>query len=187
MSMIALVARKVDDDTGRPAARGDEETEKPLSEYISIIASYIPVEILGPYTMALALITGGSPAPDGGATQHISMGWFLVFLCLTPAFVWLLYAVRCKEKNKKIGSWRDWPWWEAFASCVAFVVWSATMPKSAFLEYDWYRPNVWAIALVLISGILPLVGKIATSREDARRLSTKSPSLGDPATPAAIR
>ena len=36
------------------------------------------------------------------------------------------------------------------------------MPNTAFARCDWYSPRLAAIALILISGLLPLVGALMT-------------------------
>src|SRR5678815_2683611 len=139
-----------------PVSRGP--TEKPLSDYINIFALYIPTEIIAPYTIALAFFT--SESGQNGPAKGIAMPWFFLFLSLTPLFVWLLYAVRRKEQKQGLGAVRDWPWWQAAASSISFVVWSAVLPKSAFLGKEWYDSRIWAIALILVSGLLPLIGKL---------------------------
>jgi hypothetical protein len=78
--------------------------------------------------------------------------------------VWLLYAARSKEKGQPYGSPRLWPWWEALASCIAFIAWSAALPKGAFERYEWYDAFGAAIILVLVSGLLPLLGVLFTKK-----------------------
>lgn len=145
------------DQAGVVAAAPSDDSKKTISDAISAVAAYIPTEIIAAYTILLAL--GASDSGHGA----LPLPWFLGMLAFTPLFVWLVYAVRSKEENRNFLSPRLWPWWESIAACIAFTVWSAALPNSAFGCWGWYSPRLAALALMLVSGLLPLIGSLVTT------------------------
>ena len=175
MSIATLAENKVDrnavkatqqspDQAGQPGQpgqagqAGQADDKRNLSDALAAVAAYVPTEIIAAYTIVLAL---GS---DDRHSTAIPFSWFLAMLVFTPLFVWLVYAVRSKEEQRDYLSPRLWPWWESIAACISFTVWSAALPNTAFARCDWYSPRLAAIALMLISGLLPLIGALMTKQ-----------------------
>lgn len=143
----------------------DERARKTVSDALTAVATYIPSEIIAVYTLVIAMaVPDGGIGGDGRPVVAALPLWaFLVFLGAILPFTWLIYAVRQVESHEPIPwSPRQWPIWEAIASAAAFVAWSAALPRSAFLRYDWYSAALASIALVVVSLLLPLIGVLAT-------------------------
>lgn len=150
MSIVGLVTTKVTRNA-RELQPLPQSTSS-VTDALAAVAAYVPTEILAGYTLALGT------ADEAG----LSAGWFVVFLLLTPAFVWLVFAVRSKEQAKPFWPWRVWPWWECAAATIAFTAWSAALPHSTFVKFTWYSAGAAAVALVITSAALPLLGAIVT-------------------------
>jgi hypothetical protein len=171
MSISTLAENKVDRNASQSAPPASalpgqanpppEDGKRSLSDALAAVATYVPTEIIAAYTIVLAL---GS---DDRHSEAIPFSWFFAMLVFTPLFVWLVYAVRSKEQQRDFLSPRLWPWWESIAACISFTVWSAALPNSAFARCEWYSPRLAAIALLLISGLLPLVGALMTKSRPA--------------------
>jgi hypothetical protein len=161
MSIVGLatskVARNARDLAGASAPQ--DPTPSSVTEALAAVAAYVPTEVLTAYTLTLALAVGNKP---------LSLSWYFAFVVLTPVFVWLVFAAKCREQNRPFLSWRLWPWWEAGAACVAFTAWSAALPQTAFQRFGWYSSGVAAVVLAVISGVLPLVGTVVTKTQTRR-------------------
>jgi hypothetical protein len=143
----------------------DDAEKKTLTDALAAVAAYVPTEIIAAYTLTLAVAVNQKPTTtsDGQViAPALALSWYFIFLGLVPVFVWLVFAARSRETKSDFLSWRLWPWWEAFAASVAFTVWSAALPQSAFVEFTWYNSGIAAIVLMLVSGLLPLVGAVIT-------------------------
>lgn len=161
MSIVGLAASKVARNarelSGVPAPQ--EPPPSTVTDALAAVAAYVPTEVLTAYTLTLALAVGNKP---------LSLAWYVAFLVMTPLFVWLVFAAKCREENRAFLSWRLWPWWEAAAACIAFTAWSAALPQTAFQRFGWYSSGVAAVALAVISGVLPLVGTVVTKTQTGR-------------------
>jgi hypothetical protein len=154
MSISTLVARKASRERGLLLTSGNDP-QKTMSDALALVAGYVPTEILTLYTMVLGIVTASG--------THLPLWVFLAFLAFTPPVVWLVYAVREREEGRTRLPWRpsEWPLWEMCAALIAFVVWSAVMPRGALEVYPWYRADLAAIALLMVSLFLPLIGRLA--------------------------
>lgn len=148
MTNIA-VARRTDDlgigkipKTPKEIARatgGNDRTESQLTAALKNIAGYIPTEVIALYLAALAAVRNSvSPVADpdlaaraGTITSpaNSEVGTLIVFIILTPIFVWLVYAGRVRTAGKSLPlTPATWPIWEMFAATAAFVAWAFTLP-----------------------------------------------------------
>lgn len=152
---------------GELAPPEDDESKKTISDALTAIAAYIPSEVIAVYTLVIAMtVTSATTAADGKTVQAMLPMWaFYAFLVAIPLMVWLLYAVNKVEAKEPIPwSPKDWPFWEAASSMIAFAAWSAAMPKSAFLKWPEFTPAMASILLVIVSIVLPLVGVLVTKK-----------------------
>lgn len=158
MSISSLVSRRV----AREELEAVEEKAIPppkaaapsLSDAIAVVVSYIPTEIVGFYTVVLGVLT------ERGVT--LTLTTMVAFLVATPPVVWLVYAVKERESGRPI-PWRPstWPLWEMISATVAFAVWSAALPRSALEDVHGFEQDYAALALIGVSLLLPLIGRLA--------------------------
>jgi hypothetical protein len=166
MSLISLAERKVKQQPSAAvahaaanAAAADDTSAKTISDALSAVAAYVPSEVIAIYTLTIA--TTVSPKAANGEPGVLPLSVFFAFLFATPLLEWLVFVVHKIETDHNRDILRQplqWPYWEATAATIAFAVWSATMPRSAFSNYNWYSPNISGIVLVVVSLLLPLVG-----------------------------
>lgn len=175
MSIVRLTRSKVAHESERNpplAMHGlEDEPSAPektaISDALSTIASYVPSEIIAVYTLVIGMVVSdqGAPAGEPAAPPHLPLWAFVTFAAAIPFVVWLLYAVQKVERKEPVPwSPQTWPYWEAISSIVAFTAWSAALPKSAFLKWEWFSAPIAAIGLVVLSIVIPLVGVLWTRR-----------------------
>jgi hypothetical protein len=141
-------------------ATGDApDTQNTFTSALTALMAYIPTEILTAY---VAVLAGLEVAEQ--QTQAPPGAWvlFWIFLVLTPALVWALYAGKCRTAGKVLPTNpRKWPMWEMSAATIAFVVWAFTLPNTGFADLAWYRPGVATAAVLLVTivlaGVAPIV------------------------------
>jgi hypothetical protein len=125
------------------------------TDALQVVAAYIPTEILTLYVAVLAALHQSG--------QDIRNGWFVfnVFLCATPAVVWLVFAGKIKAANKNI-PWKpkQWPLWEMVAAAIAYVAWAFTLPTNPFTRLSWYSASVAGIVVLTVSIVLGLFAPI---------------------------
>lgn len=135
-----------------------DTTAKTISDALSAVAAYVPTEVIAIYTLAISTMAG----PKGANGEPVLPLWaYFCFLGGDPILVWLVFVVKkiATDHSRAILKVpRSWPYWEAFAAMIAFTVWSAAMPRSAFSGYGWFSPNIAGLLLVVVSLLLPLVG-----------------------------
>jgi hypothetical protein len=139
------------------ASAGTAESQSPATTAISVIATYIPTEVLTLYVAVLGALQG----PNGVAPKSLWSA-FIFFLVLTPVVVWLIYAARVKAAKKKLPlSPRTWPMWEIFAATVAYVAWAIALPDNPFkYQFGWYSPALAGVIVLVISTLLGLMAPV---------------------------
>ncbi len=157
MSISSLIMRKVARDQGPPLlplSPNPGEGQAAISDAISIVVSYIPTEVVTLYVVVLGILTESN--------KTAGMPVLIAFLAATPLMVWLVYAVRERESGRPI-PWKpsEWPLWEMGAALVSFTVWSAALPRGALESCSWYEPDLAAVSLLVVSLLLPLIGRLA--------------------------
>jgi hypothetical protein len=143
------------------AAEESAPAKKTFTEAMATVTAYVPTEIIAVYTFVIASLERAG----------LAVSW--AFLAATPVFVWLVYAARCVEEQKPIPwSWKGWPYWEAISASIAFAAWATALPNSPFINAQWIKdkaswvePEHGAIALAIVSVLLPLVGVLANRRQ----------------------
>lgn len=162
MSISTLVRRRIDREERATARQAADQPTPTTSDAAAAVAAYIPSEVIAAYTLVLSL-TVADGVTAAGTPEALAWPAFFGFLAGTPLFVWLSYAVARVGAGLSVPwSPRQWPYWEAVAAVVAFTVWSAVMPKSAFLAESWYSAAWASVALFVASIVLPLVGTVVT-------------------------
>ena len=127
---------------------------------LSMIANYIPTEVLSVYVAALSLIAqanisgSGNNSPD--QLQTIKLVTFLVGLSLTPIVVWCAFAVKVRVAGGEMPlSPVSWPWWSIFAATLSFAIWAIALPSSGIADhYLGSYGNLVAGILVLVVGAM---------------------------------
>lgn len=146
-------------------APAEANPDRTITDALALVASYVPTEVIAVYTLALGLTAGGADQ----AAVPIDRWYFLAFLLGTPLFVWLVAAVRAREGGEAIPwSPRAWPLWEMSSAVIALLAWSAALPRSMFLHYRWYSASAAVLVMVVVSVILPLVGRLVHAQPPER-------------------
>ena len=120
---------------------------------LHVLFGYIPTEVLTLYVAVLAAIQ----QPN----KVTSADWiaFWSFLVATPIVVWLVYSAKVKTANKRLPfAFGAWPLWEMLAATVAYCAWAFALPNSPFAEYSWYSSALSAVAVLVASTGLGLLG-----------------------------
>ncbi len=140
------------------------------------IVGYIPTEIVAVYVPAVAAITTpGVPTGDG---QWVLL---IVVLALTPITTWAVFAAkRCNAGAPLPVAPSTWPWPEMLIAAVAFLLWAFTLPRTPFEEFEWYRPGLAAVLLLVGTLVLGLLVPLLRPLPDA-----SAPAVTDPAAPPA--
>jgi hypothetical protein len=95
------------------------------------------------------------------ANKVTSADWvaFWSFLVATPIVVWLVYGAKVKAANNPLPlAFGTWPIWEMLAATVAYCAWAFALPNSPFGEYSWYSSALSAVAVLVASTCLGLLG-----------------------------
>ncbi len=177
ISTLANMKSSREGTSGDSPAAGN--AAKSISDGLTAIAAYIPSEVIGVYIAVLAIVTRTSTsaaAPEGPNIANemvvplVPIWGFAAFLVGTVLSVWLAYALRAQGSGQKVlWSPRRWPYWEAVSASLAFTVWSAVLPGSAFRHWSWFSVDVATIALLVISLLLPRVGDLVNKRHAGSR------------------
>ncbi|WP_152683591.1 hypothetical protein [Delftia tsuruhatensis] len=122
-----------------PATRKiDTVAKSPISGVdtaLHVIFGFIRTEILTLYVAVLsALQTLDQVSPAD---------WykFYLFLALTPAVGWLIFAPKLKAARKVLSiAVGSCPIWEMSAACIAFAIWAFALPHSPFSTFPLYSP-----------------------------------------------
>jgi hypothetical protein len=139
------------------------------------IIGYIPTEIVAIYVPAVAAITTpGVPTGDGQWALLIAV------LALTPITTWAMFAAKRRNAGAPLPiAPSTWPWPEMLIATVAFLLWAFTLPRTPFEEYDWYRPGLAAVLLLVGTLVLGLLVPLL------RPLPAPSAPVTVPAAPSA--
>lgn len=138
------------------ATGGTPESKNAVTSALNVIVTYIPTEILALYVAVLAALEKPDTLP--GRPQWAA---FYFFLLLTPVVVWLAYAAKVKTADRPLPlAPRKWPMWEMFSATVAYVAWAFALPKSPFLNEDWYSPALSGVIVLVISTFLGLLAPV---------------------------
>jgi hypothetical protein len=168
MSLHAMTDRALAADPAVPY------TDPDAGDPAAAIVGYIPTEIVAVYVPAVAAITApGVPTGDG---QWVLL---IVVLALTPITTWAVFAAKRRNAGAPLPiAPSTWPWPEMLIAAVAFLLWAFTLPRTPFEQYDWYRPGLAAVLLLvgtLVLGLLvPLMRPLP---------GLSAPAVTDPAAP----
>jgi hypothetical protein len=139
------------------------------------IIGYIPTEIVAVYVPAVAAIT-----TPGVATGDGQWALLIVVLALTPIATWAMFAAKRRNAGAPLplAPW-TWPWPEMLIATTAFLLWAFTLPRTPFEQYDWYRPGLAAVLLLVGTLVLGLLVPLL------RPLPAPSTPVTGPAAPSA--
>lgn len=132
-----------------------QPAQSDVTAALKAIASYIPSEVLTVYVGVLAALQNGNKLPPSALTA------FWIFVFVTPAVVWLVYAAKVRAAGKPL-PWALtlWPVWEMSAATIAFAAWGIALPDNPFKESSWYSSALAGILVVIISTALGLIAPI---------------------------
>ena len=147
------------------------ETQSAATAALTSIATYIPTEVVALYVAALAAVAASNPSiaaessaastTGGSIASSADLVTFWVFVALTPAIVWLVYAAKVRNAGKPVPrAPRTWPWWEMIAATVAFATWAYALPDSPFTRFSWYTTALGTFAVLIVSTLLGLIAPI---------------------------
>jgi hypothetical protein len=154
-----------DPDAGNPAAA---------------IVGYIPTEIVAIYVPAVAAITTpGVPPGDG---QWVLL---IVVFALTPITTWAVFAAKRRNAGAPLPvPPSTWPWPEMLIASVAFLLWAFTLPRTPFEQFDWYRPGLAAVLLLVGTLVLGLLVPLLRPLPDASATAVTEPAAPSAPPPA---
>jgi hypothetical protein len=183
MTSNAALARAQDRDSNIDTTKISRSGTGPLS----VIANYIPTEILSVYVAALSLIAQAdlSSSKTGGTLANgletIKLVTFFIGLALTPIVVWCAFAVKIKAAGGEMPlNPISWPWWSIFAATLSFAIWAVALPSSGMADhYLGGYGNLLAGILVLVAGAMlsmfqPLFSASAPDQSQRREPQTAS-------------
>ena len=173
MSLHAMTNRALSADPAVPYT--DPDAGNPATA----IVGYIPTEIVAVYVPAVAAITTpGVPIGDG---QWVLL---IVVLALTPITTWAVFAAKRRNAGAPLPvAPSTWPWPEMLIASVAFLLWAFTLPRTPFEQFDWYRPGLAAVLLLVGTLVLGLLVPLLRPLPDPAAPS--APAVTDPAAPSA--
>jgi hypothetical protein len=162
MSINTLTSNAVIARAQNPASGIDPDKISPSGTGpLSMIANYIPTEILSVYLAALSLIAQAnvSAASPGGLPSQletIKVITFLVGFSLTPVVVWCAFAMKIRAAGGAMPLRpTSWPWWSIFAATLSFAIWAMALPSSGIADhYLGGYGNLVAGILVLVVGAM---------------------------------
>ena len=131
--------------TGAPSVAGVEATTNPILEFLGRWVKWIPADVVTIYAAAVAQM---QPKPDAAdQTPVVSVPLWVIALVATPLVV-LVGSVLAKSRNTV---------WRMLFSIPAFIVWSSTIPHSAWSELSIFTDNqiVAYVVLAFLSLIFP--------------------------------
>jgi hypothetical protein len=148
-------ARTVAGGTGAKAASGPPAPK----DGFAALTKYIPTESV---TLYVAWVSAQAALTSVVSWLTPAFG-YVALAVLTPVFQLLLYwqKVQASHGNWREVPWREWPWWNIFASLVAFLVWAMAVPGNPIIDVnDAAKGVVAALAAVFVSTVLNLVGSL---------------------------
>jgi hypothetical protein len=181
MAQVA-VDRRSDSPTRRPAsvsevnesAHGYSARADRATSALGAIATYIPTEITVIYVAVLAAIATSDVTTMTG--QWVTL-WVTMALC--PIVVWAVYAAKVRSGQGRLPvKWAEWPKLEMVFSTVAFAAWAFAMPESPFVEFDWYKPALSGIAVLVVQTSLGLLAGVFGREIDAGDPRPNGPAGG---------
>jgi hypothetical protein len=126
----------------RIVAEAVQQTAPTADDYLSRLAKYIPVEIVGLYLFAAGVI----PRTSGSADTTALWVVFVACLVFTPIYMWI---VTRREGGKPL-----WP--QVILATIAFPIWVLAM-GGPFEGLSWYRSYIFAIVLAFATVVFGLV------------------------------
>jgi hypothetical protein len=156
------------------AAQEPPPDSKTTDSYFEKLVRYIPADILAAY-VAIAGITESNNPP-----LWLSWGVFGVLLVLTP-----LYVCYVKTDPPGFVSSKMFHW---VTACLAFSAWVFALGGPFALTFDWYKPYLGSVVLILTTLIIPVLeGQFYPCKTplDPPAVPPAVPPAAPPATPPA--
>lgn len=107
--------------------------------YADRLFKYIPAELVAGYIFAIGMMKN---LTEAGEIRVFQWGLFLIFLILTPLYLWRV------QKVQKIS--------QHIISAVSFVVWVFAL-GGPFSLYSWYNPVHGAVLLPVFTLVVSIV------------------------------
>jgi hypothetical protein len=140
------------------------ESEPPaaVSDALKRLVDLMPLETITLFWLAVpaseslaAWLYGTKPA----LPTPIDWAMYVFLLVLTPVLLLLVYLSELASKKLPRPPLKQWPWWKAIASVIAFGTWAFAVPGNPFVLDPTLLMVVW-FGATLISTLLGLIDPI---------------------------
>ncbi len=131
--------------TGSRVAAGVNATTDPILEFLGRWVKWIPAEVIAIYAAAVAQL---QPKPDGiPQPPVVSVELWAIALVFTPVIVGVASVLG--NATQRV--------WRIIFSIPAFLVWSSTIPHSAWAKLDVFADNqiIAYVVLAFLSLVFP--------------------------------
>ena len=145
----------------------DQQTKDANAGSLQRLVEFIPLESITLFWLAVPAANALAPAEQ---KREWYWGVYVGVMILTPLFLLLVYWSRkailkdAAGKKADFPNWREWPWWRASASTIAFAIWAMAVPGNPlFGDKDTATMAFWA-ASFFVSTVLSLLDPIVLYR-----------------------
>jgi hypothetical protein len=174
MSLFALAERAAAERPPVPEPLADGEMGPPVPQAapaapapparvgaaLKTLVDFVPTEVIALYWLAVPAASGLAkwfqincePSP-------FDYAMYFVLLALTPGLLLLAYLSNLASQNSPRPAVRDWPWWKAIASTIAFAAWALAVPGNPFFKEPLILMAIW-VGATLVAVVLALLDPI---------------------------
>jgi hypothetical protein len=147
---------------GKPASYGAGESYgySGGDNYSVRVAKLTPSEILAPYVIVTSL-TGNLSKANGVLGPYTGWIIFGFFLVLTPLYYWRVLNAGARFE---LGVAHKWLISQTTLSTISFAAWAFAL-GGPFTALSWYNPSYGALALTIVTFLIPVVYAPSVSNE----------------------
>jgi hypothetical protein len=139
----------------RTEADGQKSLPQQLLAAVGALVKWLPGEVVAGYAATVVMMQPDQPETGPAKPPDVSWAPWIVALVATPVFVLLgaLYANNMKKLVARI-----------ILSLPAFVLWSASVPHSAWDNVDGFKNNhaVFLFVLLLVTSAFTTIAELVT-------------------------
>ncbi|MGC5221775.1 hypothetical protein ACPW96_04140 [Micromonospora sp. DT81.3] len=159
VDIVAAEPRKGGNDQPPPSKTAPQL----LTAALGVLVLWIPAEIVAAYG---AFVTMMQPA-DAGSPPNYSLPLWVIALIATPVFIWLTAWAKKTSGRKRSAAAKRKLAWSIVLAPIAFALWSAAIPASAWNLWEPFRENSaeFLFVLLIITGLFTLVASKVTGIE----------------------
>jgi hypothetical protein len=163
---------------GAPATDDTKTAPQQLAAALGVLVMWIPTEVVAAYAAFVLMIQPATGAQDAS----VAIGIWLVALLATPLLIWVAaWAKKARGKTWNKGERRRLTW-SVLLSPVAFFLWSASIPQSAWTLFGPFKANsaAFLFALLIVVGVFTVVASKLTETTPAEEKKAAKQKADNP-------